>query len=117
MAEGFRHFSGIKLRRDWETKVLFLMFSLKVNLQAIWGQGVPAGPRDSQDLRASVTWWGEAGPTTSVPTPGSVTIENIREGFVRKLGEDLFKKTFQTRVNCRKENGERCRKRRTVALT
>lgn len=87
MAEGFGHFSGIKLRRDWETKVLFLMFSLKVNLQASWGQGVPAGPRDSQDLRASVTWWGEAGPTTSVPTPGSVTIENIERGLCGNCGK------------------------------
>lgn len=73
------------------------------------GCGVPAGLRDSQDLRASVMWWGEAGPTTSVPIPGSVTIEKIREGFVGKLWEVLFKKTFQTQVSCRKENGEQCR--------
>lgn len=114
---GFGALSVVKLRRDWETKVLFLMFSLTVYLQASWGQGVPAGPRDSEDLRASVMWWGEAGPTTSVLTQGSVTIENIREGFVGKLWEDLLKKTFQTQLSCRKKNGERCKKRRTVALT
>ena len=51
--------SGAKLRRDWETRVLFLKFLLKVNVQASCGGcGVPAGLRDSQDLRASVLWGG-----------------------------------------------------------
>ena len=51
--------SGAKLRRDWETRVLFLKFLLKVNVQASCGGcGVPAGLRDSQDPRASVLWGG-----------------------------------------------------------
>lgn len=39
-----------------------------------------------------------------MPTRGSVANEEISQGFVGKLWQDLLKHLFETQVNCRKEN-------------